>query len=75
MALNRVHCATCRELMLAYNDSASRLRPLAERLREAAAGYEWDMFQRAWNRIEKAKTECENARRTLHQHMATHSHA
>jgi outer membrane protein TolC len=63
-------CSECRELIRAYRDTARKLAPLTKELSAAAAGYEWDLFARMWNRVTLAKEKCESAREALRLHMA-----
>jgi len=65
-------CEVRQELLRQYSDAAEKLLPLSKELANVALSYEADMFMRIWERFTRAQEVCEDARRTLESHTASH---
>ena len=65
-------CEVRQELLRQYSDAAEKLLPLSKELANVALSYEADMFMRIRERFNRAQVVCENARRNLEFHTASH---
>jgi len=67
-----ISCDVRQELLRQYSNAAEGLVPLSKELASVALSYETDMFMRIWERFASAQQLCEDSRRALELHTASH---